>query len=101
MSPDTVLQAVKQAIRTNTRLFDSLYPPTTVYELVQRGNQFAMLKDDVIVAIKRTVANTSDIGCDNGSKGKKSRDDQDRIGKCDSRESRRSGHHSVVEGSRD
>ena len=41
VSPDTVLQAMKQAIRPNTQFFDSLslHPPTTVDELFQRGNQ--------------------------------------------------------------
>ena len=39
--PDTILQAVKQAIRPNTQFFDSLslHPPTTIDELFQMGNQ--------------------------------------------------------------
>ena len=54
MSSDTTLQAVKQVIRPNTQFFDSLslHPPSSIDELFQRGNQYAMLKDNVIVATK-------------------------------------------------
>ena len=59
--PDTVLQVVKQAICPNTQFFYSLslQPPTSIDELFQRGNQYAMLEEDVVVATKRTVASTS------------------------------------------
>ena len=103
MSLDTVLQAVKQAIFLNTQFFDSLslHPPTMIDELFQRGNQYAMLEDDVVATTKQTVADTSDVGRDNGSKGNRNQDDQDRKGKRNSKESRRSGHRNAAEGSRD
>ena len=62
VTPYTILQAVKQAIRLNTQFFDSLslHPPMTIDELFQRGYQYAMLKDDIVATTKRTVATTSD-----------------------------------------
>ena len=40
VSSNTALQAVKQAIRSNTQFFDSLslQPPILIDELFQRGN---------------------------------------------------------------
>ena len=72
VSPDTTLQVVKQAIHLNSLFFDSfsLQPPTSIDELFQRGNKYAMLKDDVVAATKRTVASTSDSRGGSGSKGK-------------------------------
>ena len=60
VSSDTALQAVKQAIHPNMQFFDSfsLQPPASIDELFQRGNQYAMLGDDVSAATKRTIANT-------------------------------------------
>ena len=54
ISSDTALQAVKKAIRPNTRFFDSLslQPPTSIDELFQRGNQYSMLEDDVIAGTR-------------------------------------------------
>ena len=50
VSPDTVLQAVKLVIHPNTQFFDSLslHPPTTIDKVFQRGNQYAMLEDDIV-----------------------------------------------------
>ena len=61
VSPDTFLQVVKQAIRPNTQFFDllSLHAPTTIDELFQRGNQYAMLEEDIVTVTKRTVATVS------------------------------------------
>ena len=59
-----------------------------------------MLEDDVATTTKRTVANTSNVGCYNESKGKRNRDDQERSGKRDSKELRQFGHRSAVEGSK-
>ena len=39
-------------------------------EPFQRGNQYAMLKDDTIAATKRTVASTYDSRHDGSSRGK-------------------------------
>ena len=77
VSPDTVLQTMKQDIRPNTQFFDllSMHPPMTIDELFQRGNQYSMLKDDIIATTKRTVAATSDSRHYGGSKGKRGRDD--------------------------
>ena len=90
VSPDMILQVVKQAIHSNTQFFYSLslHPPSTIDELFQMGNQYEMLDDDVVAATKRTVASTSDVGRYSGNKGKISQDDQDRQGKRDFRESR-------------
>ena len=72
MSSDTVLQAVKQAIHWNTQFFDSLslQPPASIDELLQGGNHYAMLKDNVVAATNQTVANTSGS---HGSSGAKER----------------------------
>ena len=77
VSPDTILQAMKQAIRHNTQFFDSLslHPLATVDELFQRGNQCAMLEDDIVAATKRTIAITSDAIQYGGSKGKRGLED--------------------------
>ena len=79
ISPNTALKAVKQAIRPNTQFFDSLslQPPNLIDELLQRGNQYAMLEDDVIATTKRTVANTSESRSCSRGKGKRSRNEQD------------------------
>ena len=55
VSTDTALQAVKQVNRPNTQFFDSLslQPLTSINELFQRGNQYAMLEDDIVVATKQ------------------------------------------------
>ena len=55
VSTDTALQAVKQVNRPNTQFFDSLslQPLTSIDELFQRGNQYAMLEDDIVVATKQ------------------------------------------------
>ena len=73
ISPDTVLHVVKQAIRHNTQFFYSLslHPPTTIDDLFQRGNQHAMIKDDIVAATKRTVVAASDSKHYGGVKGKK------------------------------
>ena len=70
MSLDTALYAVKQAILPSTKFFDfvSLQPPTSIDELFQRGNQYVMLKDDVKIATKRTVASTFDTRAIVGAK---------------------------------
>ena len=67
VSTNTVMQAVKQAIHPNTKFFDSLslHPSTTVNELFQRVNQFALLEEDTLATTKRTVAFMSDLGQDN------------------------------------
>ena len=54
VSPNTVLQAVKQVIRPNTQFFDSLslHHPTTIDELFQRGNWYAMLEYDTVFETK-------------------------------------------------
>ena len=62
VSSYTALHAVKQNIRSNTQFFDSfsLQPPTSIDELFQRGNQYAMFKDDVIAETRRAVAKYSE-----------------------------------------
>ena len=82
MNPDTALQAVKQASRPNTQLFDSLslQPINSIDELFQRGNQYAMLKDNVVAATKKMVASTSSESRDGDrgkGKGKRSRHNRD------------------------
>ena len=54
------------------QFFDSLslLAPTSIDELFQRGNQYAMLEDDVMATMKRTVASTSDCKGDSGCKEK-------------------------------
>ena len=75
VSSDTTLQAVKQAIRLNTQFFDSLslQPSASIDELFQRGNQYAMLKDDVMAATKRMAASASSGRSNSQDKGKRSR----------------------------
>ena len=60
-----------------------------------------MLEDDVVAATKQMVANMSDFGRYNENKGKRSRDNQNKRGKCDSKQSRQSGHCNATEGSVD
>ena len=74
VSTNTVLQAVKQAIRPNTQSFDSLslHPSTIVDELFQRSYWYAMLQDDMIATTKRIVASTSDSRPDSRGRGKSS-----------------------------
>ena len=76
ISSDIVLQAVKQAIRPNTQFFDSLslHPSTTINELFQRGNHYAMLENDIIAATKRMVTTTLDSRHYDTSKRKRGRD---------------------------
>ena len=95
--PNIVLQAVKQAIRFNTQLFDSLslHPLATTNKLFQRRNQYAMLKVDMVAATKQTVATTSESRHYGESKGKRGQEGQDRRGTHESRELRRISHHSV------
>ena len=79
VSPDTTPQAVKQAIRLKTHIFDSLslQPLTSIDELFQRGNQYAMLEDDVVPAMNRTMASMSfDSRGGNGGKGEGNRSRQ-------------------------
>ena len=86
ISLDTTLHVVKQTIRLNTQFFYSMFlqPPASIDELFQRGNQYAMLNDDVVTMTKRTVANTSDSrNYIWGGKGKRSRNDHDGRGKRD------------------
>ena len=94
---------MKQAICLNTQFFysRSLHPPATVDELFQRGNRYAMLEDDIVIATKRTVTITSDAKQYSGSKGMRGRDDQDKRGECDSRDTRQTGHHNEAQGSGD
>ena len=75
-----VLQAVKQAIHPDIQFFDSLslHPPIIVDELFQKGNQYAMLEDDTIIATKRTVASMTDLGRYSHGRGKRSYDSWDR-----------------------
>ena len=99
VSLDTVLQTMKQAILPNTQFFDSLslHPPMTIDELFQRGNQYAMLEDDIVEATKLTVATTSNSRHYGENKGKRGRDDQDRRVKRNSRDPRRTGHRNEAE----
>ena len=60
-----------------------------------------MLKDDIVAATKRTIANTSYAKKYGGHKGKRGRDDQDRRGKRDPRELRQTGHRNEAKGSGD
>ena len=60
-----------------------------------------MLKDNIVIATKRTVTVTSDSKHYGGSKIKRDQDDQDRNGKRDSRDSRPTSHHNEAKGSRD
>ena len=94
LSSDIILQEVKQVIRPSTYFFYSLllHPPTTINDLFQRGNQYAMLEDDIVVVTKRTVAKASNSRHHSESKGKRGRDDQDKRGKHESRDSRRTSH---------
>ena len=96
-----VLQGVKQAIRPNTQFFDllSLHPTTTVDELFQRGNQYAMLEEDVVTVTKRTVASTSDSQSYGGNKEKQGQGDQDRRGKHDSSDSSHTDLHNEIDSS--
>ena len=48
-----------------------MYPPTTIDELFQRGNQYSMLEDDIVVATKLTVVATLDSWHYGGSKVKR------------------------------
>ena len=98
VSLNTVLQAVKQAIRPYTQFFGSLLlnPSTTIDKLFQRVNQYTMLEDDIVTATKRTVATTSDSRHYDKSKGKRGRDEQDRRDKRDPRDLGRTGHHIEV-----
>ena len=57
-----------------------------------------MLKYDIVAAIKRTIAITSDTRQYGKSKGKRGRDDQDRRGKRDSRDTRQTGHRNETQG---
>ena len=74
VNSDTTLQVIKQAIRSNTQFFDSLslQPLTSIDELFQRGNQYTILKDDVVAATKRMVTSTSCGRINGGGKGKRS-----------------------------
>ena len=78
----SVTIAVKKDIHPNTQFFDSLsfQPLTLIDELIQRGNQYAFLEDDLVVAAtKRTVASTfSDSQDNNGGKGKGKRSQHNR-----------------------
>ena len=80
VSPDTVLQVVKEAINPNTQFFNSLllFPPTTIDKLFQRGNQYSMFEDDTDAVTKRIVATKPESRHYDGSKGKMGRDNQDR-----------------------
>ena len=82
VSPDTALSDVKKDIHPNTQFFDSLsfQPLNLINELIQRGNQYAFLEDDLVVAAtKRTVASTfSDSQDNNGGKGKGKRSQHNR-----------------------
>ena len=87
-----ILDIVLQAICPNTQFFDSLslHPPTSIDELFQRGNQYAMLETRCNQANGR-----QQIKRYNRGKRKKSRDDKDQRGERNSKESRRSSQHSV------
>ena len=54
ISLNTVLQAMKQVVRPNIQFIDSLslYSPITINELFYRGNQYAMLEENIVVATK-------------------------------------------------
>ena len=73
VSTDTMMQPIKQAIRPNTQFLNSfsLHPSTTVGKLFQRGNQYALLEDDTLIATKRTVASTGDPRRDSQGYGKR------------------------------
>ena len=75
VSPDTTLQAIKQAIHPSIQFYGSLsiQPPTSIDELFQLGNQYAMLEDDVVAVTKRTVTSTSNGRGGSGGKGKGNR----------------------------
>ena len=79
VSSNTALQAIKQAIRPNTQFFNSLsfQPPTSIDELFKRGNQYAMLEDDVIAETKQTVTSSSESRSYSRGKGKRSHNKQD------------------------
>ena len=64
-------------------------------EIFQIGNQYAMLKDNTIVATKRTMTTTSEPRHNGGSRGKRGREGQDRESTYDSKESRRTSYHNV------
>ena len=70
VSLNTVLQAVKQAICPNTQFFDSLslHPSIIVDEMFQRGNQYSMREDDIVVATKQTITSTSKSRSYDGNK---------------------------------
>ena len=89
ISRDIVLQVVKQVICPNTQFFDSLslHPPTTIHELFQRGNQYAMVEDDTVPATKRTVVATSEARHYDGNRGKRGSNSQDRKGKHEHKDS--------------
>ena len=55
----------------------ALRPPTPINELFRRGNQYAMLKDDVIAATRQTVTNASESRSYSRGKGKRSHNEQD------------------------
>ena len=57
-----------------------MHPSTTIDELFQRGNRYAMLEDDIVPRTKRTIAATLDSDHYDGSKGKIGWDDQNRGG---------------------
>ena len=61
-------------------VFDSLslQPPNLIDELFQRGNQYAVLEDNVVATMKRTVTSTSDNWSGSGGKGKGKRDRHNR-----------------------
>ena len=83
VSPEIVLQVVKQVIRSNTQFFDllSLHPSTIIDELFQRGYQYAMLEDDTVTATKRKVSTTLEARHYGGNREKKGCDSQDKKGK--------------------
>ena len=77
VSPNKVLQEVKQDILPNTKFFDSLslHSPSTIDEMFQRRNQYAMLEDDIVTTTKGMVSVTSDSNHYGESKGKRGRDE--------------------------
>ena len=55
----------------------ALQPPTSINELFRRGNQYAMLEDDVIATTRRTVTNASESRSYSRGKGKRSHNEKD------------------------
>ena len=64
VSMNTVMLAVKQAVKPNTLFFNSLAlePLGLVDGLFQRGNQYSMFEDDILAAVPHSLANSKDEG---------------------------------------